>query len=152
MNAGSSLPAAPIQCNGFSPSIWCLQEYQAAALSCLKTPVLHCTDRHLFMGDGELSLHSKCKEIRMATASLKTRSVALSYTNLRLPTCAMLRKIGKHPGDRGSSLSSAAHSICSSRGILNPRMVKPSVQLKVCNKWVPFPLEAGSLPSALMMC
>ena len=113
--------------------------------------MLRCRDGHLFVGDGELPLHSKCKEIRMATASLKTRSVNLRYTILRLPTCGMLRKFGKDPGDLDSSLSAGSSQCLQLQRDTEPQDGETLSAAEGLQHMGSFP-EAGSLPSALMMC
>lgn len=60
----------PLSAMGFSPSIWCLQDHQAAALRCWRAAV-SLQGRAHFMAAGELPLHSEC---RVATAPLKTRA------------------------------------------------------------------------------
>lgn len=140
MDASSALPAAPARCHGFSPSIRRLQNSGYCPELFFGAAVLAGRDGCLFAGDGEFAQQVRSathrREIRMATAPLKTRSLALRYTNLRLPICGVLKKFGEAPGDPGSLL--AACGACNSRGILNPRMRKPSVQLKVFNTWVHF--------------
>jgi len=140
----------PLSAMAFLPPYHVLKNYFAAALSCLRAAVLHCRDRHLFVGGGELHLRKR-KEIRMATAPLKTRSVALRYTNLRLPTCGMIQKFGKEHGDLDSSPST-----CSSQCLQLQRDTEPQdgeilSAAEGLQHMGSFP-EAGSSPSALMMC